>query len=180
VIAVVAYTVLVRRLRPTWMGNTSEFNKLVKRALWTAGRLWLMTFRQRHFEPGAKQRYRYADRTFRWNYKKAYGRNPSRNRSRNLPLHPRQVQDLVYTGDLKAAVLGRPVDAFNIETTATSNRVRARVRVPLPHPLNPKNRGEVTRLNREEFRAMHREAYENLLILMDVAETRLEEVRFAA
>lgn len=151
----VTFEVQITELRPAEMLQR-VFNGLVRQALEAAARFWLRAILPRHFEPAASARYNYRGRSARWRRIKAEV-TTIRKRDGSLVNAPKPPAPLVWSGDMKKDVLGKPIDSFTVRATATSNRQIVRVRVPLPHPIHPANAGELTRLNepdRQEMQAV--------------------------
>lgn len=157
---VATFAVQIKRHR-NLADTQRQFNQIIREVLIETGQYWAREFLPKHFEPGASGRYGYAPREERTRRIKRYAKQVHRWDGAVVPLadNPRP---LVFTGELIEDVLGRDPANFSVRATATSNRQRVVVKVPLPHPLNPKNKGEVTRLIPSELRAMHRFATRRL------------------
>jgi hypothetical protein len=122
-----------------------------------AAREWLDEYLPLHFEAGSSQRYRYAPRNPRWNRAKARGKAwVARGVFIRIPTPPTA---LVWKGQLQQSALANR-RLHRIESVARMWQgrpmFRVRVRIPLPHPLNPKNRGELTRMTPTEARTLAR------------------------
>lgn len=148
----VKFSVKIQETKPTELMQRS-FNGMVKRSMEKAGEMWIKEFLPIHFTPKAVQRYRYAKRSDTLNAIKRRARQITNEAGVKVPME-KPPSPFVWTGEMKREVLGRSVDEFNIRTTATSNKVKAKVPVRIPHPLNPKNAGEIPRLVRDEIKAM--------------------------
>lgn len=136
-----------------------ELNEITRTALTAAAQLWIKEFLPLHFIPSATQRYGYAPRNAKY---RAIKRRAEKIRiaefSNVFVPAPSPPSPLVWTGELKKEVLGRPLSEYNIKARATSNKQQVRVPVKIPHPLNPKNSGEITKLITLEILAMQNEA----------------------
>ncbi|WP_166820517.1 hypothetical protein [Thalassoroseus pseudoceratinae] len=140
-----------------------EFNALVREALIEAAEFWIKEFLPLHFESSAVRRYGYAARKSYYNKLKRRARMILKpGTAQQYVPAPKPPGPLVYTGELKKEVLSRPVSAFKIKATATGKKQKVRVPVRIPHPINPKNSGELTKLVNEELKMMHRVATEAL------------------
>jgi hypothetical protein len=122
-----------------------------------AARKWIDEFLELHFEPGNSQRYRLAARNPSWQRKKARGRAYVRRGVWvSIPTPP---VALVWKGQLKNRVLSNR-RTLQIQSIARmwkgAPHFRVKVPVPIPHPLNPKNKGEVTRMIASETRLLQR------------------------
>lgn len=124
-----------------------------------AGWWWINNCLPRHFTFAAYQLYGYARRSFRWNQKKLNAKRAySVNTGASYPAEQPPVP-MVWTGELRRHVLGR-TNSYQVKATAkfaTGDRkqiVRVSVPVGIPHPINPKNAGELTRIAPSEFRQM--------------------------
>lgn len=144
-----------------------EFNSLVREALTEAAKWWIEHFLPLHFEPSAVRRYGYAARKAEHNAIKRRARMVKKpGTAQTYVPAPKPPAPLVYTGELKREVLSRPVSAFKIKATATGKKQKVRVPVRIPHPINPKNSGELTKLVNEELKMMHFVAMETLKDLL--------------
>lgn len=138
--------VTITRARSWYLASgksKSEINRAFKEAGQEVGKLWSTKFALKHFQPGATARYQYKRRGYRWNRfkidEKEY-RNPFDNIKR--PILKPQPWNLVCCGQFKERVeTGR--GGFRVHSTAKGNKaneqlINVYVRIPLPHPLNPK------------------------------------------
>lgn len=143
-----SFRVKVTAMRPATM-MVRAWNHLIAGAYRLAGEYWVEHFLPLHFTAGAVQRYSYAARTRRYLERKRFAK-ALRDGKGNwfVPIKP--PLPLVYSDQLRKDVLGRNKSAFNIRATATSNKHQVRVPVRIPHPLNPKNAGEIVRWNDQE------------------------------
>ena len=148
------------RLDAMRQGATAkQVNTIFRFAGMEAGYYWINNYLHLHFEPQAYQRYGYARRSFRWNRKKQNAvKAYSPNTGREYPA-PKPPKPLVWTGEMRDRVLSRK-NSYQVKATAkfaSDDRrqvVNIRIPIPLPHPINPKNRGELTKLAMSEWRKM--------------------------
>lgn len=124
-----------------------------------AGFWWINNCLEKHFEQRAYQLYGYARRSFRWNQKKsnakrAYSPNTGRVYPAEQPPKP-----LVWTGEMRDHVLSRR-SSYQVKATAKFSSgerqqlISVVVPVGIPHPINPRNKGELTRIAPSEWRHM--------------------------
>lgn len=134
-----------------------ELNDATREALRAAAKFWIKKFLPLHFELQAVQRYGYAarDRVYR-RIKREIERIKIAEFSDVTVPAPKPAKPLVWTGEMRDEVLGRPLSEYKIKARATAKKQTVKVPVRIPHPLNPKNSGELTRLINEEIRAMQR------------------------
>lgn len=168
--------IYIARRRKSWERSTAEFNKLLKQALHETGEYWVREYLPRHFRPGASQRYNYAPRSGRWQAIKHRARMGRQWRNGREVLLPKPVAPLVWTGQLRDEVLGRPVSDFNIKTSGATGKARVHVPVKIPHPISKYHTGELTKLLPSEAREMARMAKAILDDLLDHAPSTTETV----
>lgn len=155
----ITFKVLIKRTQSIGM-KQSEFNRAVRIALTEAGLYWQQNFLHRHFEASAFGRYNYAPRGYRYQNRKRY-------------VTHREPLPLVFLGELRDYVLSnRDKGAIRVQSTATATRQQVRVPVRLPHPINPKNRGELTRPSSAENKEIGR--YANR-VLRELLQRRITE-----
>lgn len=112
-----------------------EINGIVRDAMYAAGEKWVKEYAPLHFEPGAVQRYGYRARKPRYLARK-----------RRLGIS----RPLVWSGDLMVSLLYRPVSAWNIKATATSNRAQTKIPIKSPHPMAKRQFEEIAAMTRDE------------------------------
>lgn len=128
-----------------------EWNKWIALAFREAGEYWIREFLPQHFTPGAVQRYRYQARKRQYLERKRRARLLRDWRGRHfVPTKP--PLPLVYSGAVKDELLSRPISAFNIRATATSNRQSVKVPLRLPHPMRAQQLSELRAMIHEEER----------------------------
>lgn len=157
--------VALKRERKRWLeegtgGGIRVFHGYVREALKKAASEWIDRFLPLHFGVMSFGRYNYAPRSGRYqNYKRnspwlrknVWGGTPRQWNATYVPnLYLGQTPEpFRYTGELKDYVLANR-QAGNIlsATRAVSRGQEAFVRIPvqLPHPIHPKNAGELTKL----------------------------------
>jgi len=119
-------------LRTDWNGMQKDWNKLVRSVMEEVGEVWVQEFMPLHFKPGATKRYGYKIRSEQW---KAYKRRLFG-----------ESKPLIFTGQMRDQLLANA--GIRIVARATNNRASVRVKMPIPHPLNPKaGKGELGRLD---------------------------------
>jgi len=122
----------IRMLRTDWDGMQKDWNALVRAVMEEVGELWVEQFMPLHFRPGATNRYGYRIRSDAWKeYKRRiYGHS----------------KPLIETGLMRDRLLANA--GIRIVARATNKKASVRVKMPLPHPLNPKaGKGEIGRLD---------------------------------
>ena len=128
----ITFKVLIKQTKSVGM-KQAEFNRAVKVALTEAGLYRQDNFLPFHFDRMAFGRYNYAPRLSKYQEKK-------RRITHNEPI------PLVFLGELRDYVLSnRQKGHIRVIATATATRQQVRVPVRMPHPLNPKNRGELSK-----------------------------------
>lgn len=141
----------VRMAITTARGKTA-FNKAVNQAGEEVARYWIDHYLLKHFDEGAYQRYRYAARTPRWNRIKRQEAWWYKGQLWYLQHPPRP---LVFTGEMERHVMRR-MHVLPIEAKAGAYggrwNARVKVKISIPHALNPKNKGELKRVNPSEWR----------------------------
>lgn len=153
----VKFSVRVRRFRPPEM-MLRQWNDIIREALKEAAEFWIATCLPKHFEQGASQRYQYEKR------REAYLRlkrimekvRPwigTKRQAAYIPA-PKPPRPWVWSGMTIDKLLKRSPSDFNIQARATSKRQTVRVPLPVPHPTNPNNVGELGKMTRDEFRMM--------------------------
>lgn len=154
-----SWKIRIRRQRPPGM-MLREFNGYVRQAMHGAGEYWVTHILPLHFLPSAVHRYAYISRTERYLRRK---RRATRVREwRGQWVNAVQPPlPLVWSDALRRSTR-RPLSEWNIRATATANRQKVVVPVRLPHPMNPKNAGEITRVNNEDIRNMRRIIEQNV------------------
>lgn len=107
-------------------------NDAVRKALIGVGHFLIeVNLRQRKFNTGNRQWYGFRPRSARYEAKKF--RDFIRDPETGLKVRPgRPAVDLVYTGRLKAYIESKPADQYRMIPTATSNRIRLRIPIPVP------------------------------------------------
>jgi hypothetical protein len=145
-------SIVIKQERPPELLQRN-LNEIVRRVLTQTAQYWLVYFREKHFDPGAFQRYGYEARSAKYNAikRRALTVKDWQGREHTAPKPP---APLVWSGSLRDAVLKKSPADFNIVARATANRQTVSVKIPIPHPLNPKNAGEIGRLIPSEVRAM--------------------------
>lgn len=131
----------------------SKINEMTRVALTSIGMLWISDFLPLHFLPSAVQRYGYTARSRRTLARK-YKKNGS-------------TAPLVDTGKFRDSVLHKSPLDFNIVARATTNKQTVKVKVPVPHPLNPKNAGEIRQSVNAEWKAMSNEGKAAFMLELD-------------
>lgn len=143
----IAFRVQVVQDRAAWVGKTRDFNAIVKGSLIEGARLWVRDLLPRHFGPLAKRRYAHQPRRERYNRTKR--RRPTlRDWKGNYHPNPRygeEPADLTYTGELEEYVLGRSVEEYLSDRTASgaTGKEKFRVRIGFPHPMQVQHAAEV-------------------------------------
>lgn len=132
------FSATLTKYRTDWPAQVSAFNNLVRDVLYETGQYWIDHFLMMHFEIGAEARYGYIRRSPFWiRLKQSIG----------------ELRPLVFTGELLRMVQG---GNQRIVAKATQSKQRVVVKVPIPHPLNPKaGKGEIGRLTQSELEEMH-------------------------
>lgn len=157
----ITFKVLIKRTQSVGM-KQAEFNRAVKWALTEAGLMWVQEFLPRHFETMAFGRYNYAPR----------GRGYQERKRRVTGMQP---IPLVFFGELRSTVLAnRGKGLIRVVATATANRQQVRVPVRIPHPINPKNKGELVRTTKDEYQQVGRHANR---VLRQMLERRMTEIK---
>lgn len=110
----------------------SEINEAVRKALIGVGHFLIeVNLRQRKFAADNRQRYGFRPRSAKHEARKR--REFIFDPETRLKVRPgRPPTDLVYTGRLKAFIEAKPADQYRMLPTATSNRIRLRIPIPVP------------------------------------------------
>jgi len=149
--------------------STAEINESVRRGGEVVGVEWVVTMLPTHFGSNAAGMYSHAPRTPGWKRRKLRAKQrggliflglrpnyiPPNAFTINTPRGKQFAQwvvrapqdimdDNVFTGWMRSKVLNKTASAFNIRSKATRGQGRVTVPVPLGHPRNPKNVGELT------------------------------------
>jgi hypothetical protein len=143
---------------------------------------WIPVALPKHFRPEAVQAYQYAARrpvynkiknkanyiepNFKYN---ARGRRMPSAKFPNPNLGKSPVNPLELTGQMKTGLLGKPPQSFNMVFSITNAKQVVRLKLPINHPINPKNKGEVGRLNNEDRRIMSKIANQRFSLLVSKA-----------
>lgn len=163
---VLKYT--IKRIRKRWEDDnlsTREINTIFSDALVIVSKHWVDKMLPLHFGNAAMNRYGYKFRSRRHLARKAVIRPDL------VPPAP-----LEYTGELKSYVMGNARSGQIINSTRTVPKrgsqktagvIRAIIPVQIPHPLNPKNKGELTRIIRSERRELDRMFFAAVNQLLD-------------
>lgn len=139
----------IRQSRPPEL-LLREWNRLVREALEEdVAPYWILNYLPLHFEPGAVQRYSYAARQEKYNRKKRT-RDVVKIKGKVVPL-AKPTGPLVLTGELRTSLLGKTPEQFNSKATVTSKKWQLRIPLRIPHPINPRNSGELSRYIHEEI-----------------------------
>lgn len=149
----------------------SKLNEMVRQALKAAALFWIKEFMPLHFQEGAYQRYSYAARGARYNAIKRKAETVRDWHSGNKMPRPKPAAPLVWTGSFREQLLNRTPQAFNMSIAATKTKQTVRVKLPCPHPLNPKNASEPGRLITEEIRQMQKVAIQEFNYLLDALQS---------
>ncbi len=158
------WKVFVKRNRPPGL-VMRRWNAIVTLALNETGKFWIKEFLPLHFQPSAVQRYSLAARRSAYlliKQKVDYLNIGFWSQKQHQYIGQRvkiakPTAPLVLTGNLRDSLLAKARGGgLTIKTTATSNKAIVRVKCPIPHPINPKNKGEITRLIRPEIEAMNK------------------------
>lgn len=161
-------------------GDKGEFNELVKKSLLAAAAHWLKHFLPLHFLTTAIDRYGYKPRRKKWNdYKRAAKTiyvKPESNPKHPMaglrvanPNYHKEPDPLVWTGHLKAFVTQKPIEMYtnNARFTYLGKNPTIKVLVPLSHPINAVNAGEITKMTAEEKDILRGVANAELARLVD-------------
>lgn len=184
------FSMTVKEQRPKWLGSQREFNEIVRHALRSAAAWWLHFMLPKHFEPGAARKYKYTPRNSRYQRTKYFmglqGRYITKRGPGDIPEGTKVLATfppapLVWTGDMKAKVLNRPVNEYIAASraTATSNRQRIRVPIPLGHPIPSHNTHELTVVTTEEMSELRHVFHNALLKRMHEGPQELVTIRIA-
>lgn len=126
-----------------------EWNSLVREALeQDVAKFWIANYLPLHFQPSAVQRYSYAARTDKYLRRKRT-KDKVKIKTKVVPIW-KPTGPLILTGELMNSLLGKSPEAFNSKATVTSKKWQLRVPLRIPHPINPRNSGELSRLVKEE------------------------------
>jgi hypothetical protein len=148
---VISYTVRVERIRKEWADSKrgkAALNRIFREALTDVAAFWIEHILPTHFGNQATALYGYRFRSDR------YLKRKRRLRPDLIPPAPfelsGQLKDYVMTNAQSGRMLA------NSKPVATSSKIRVTIPVRIPHPIHPKNRGELSRLNRSDRRQMRR------------------------
>lgn len=140
----------------------AKFNKAVKKELVAEGHEWVKRYLKFHFEKRAFGRYAYAARRRRWNeFKMRLAKRGSFHWPKYGPLYRAEnpPKPMVFTGRLRDQVLNKNV--YQPKATKRQGNGVFLLRVPIRTArgsesgvINPRNRGELGRLNPTEQREM--------------------------
>jgi hypothetical protein len=158
----ITISVTVKEERPRWLGSQREFNEIVRHALRSAAFYWFDRFLPLHFQPGSARKYGYTPRTQKYQRLKYFlgraGAYITKRGPGDIPEGTKvratfPPQSLVWTGDMKQKVLSRPPADYvsSSRATATSNRQRIRIPIPLGHPIPAHNTHELTVVTPDEY-----------------------------
>lgn len=162
-------SIVIKQERPPELLQ-KNLNEIVRRVLVQVAQMWIVRFRELHFGPGAVQRYSYVARSAKYNAIKRRALTVKDWQGREVTA-PKPPSPLVWSGSLRDAVLKKSPADFNIVARATSNRQTVSVKIPIPHPLNPKNAGEIGRLIPSEVREMQEFAVQLFLAEIEKLKT---------
>ena len=175
---VVAFKVKMISYRRSWMGKRGEFNELVRSSLRDVAALWIAQFLPRHFTNQAISLYRYAFR------KPRYVERKRRLRPELIPPAPFQFRGTLMDYVMANAQSGQMLSASKaVATWSTSKNPsgKSQIKIPvrIPHPIHPKNRGELTRLAPSEIREMRRTFFDSLGSRLKASNKVREEAKIA-
>lgn len=138
-----------------------DMKNIVRNTLRAMIFLWASRYLPKHFEISSKFRYKFRPRGRGYKRLKeiialtrqmnASVWDAEKNRfARSTVRAPSDINpnlDWVFTGTARKNILGRPASYYSqsAKVTATRTRQRAEVRLPVGHPYNPQNLGELTR-----------------------------------
>lgn len=141
--------------------SAGELNDIFRASLRATAEQWINTMLPQHFGNEAMNRYGYKFRSKRHLARKAWLRPD---------LSP--PAPLEYTGELKSYVMGNATSGQMLNRTKTistgpsqknpNGKLRMTIPVQVPHPLNPKNAGELSRVIRSERRELDRLFYDTV------------------
>lgn len=167
------YNEAANKMRAAFEVKAKVFNHHAREAIRDVATWWVNTLLAGHFEYEAMAKYGLRPRSDKWNRRKNRGWIPPddfytrQNRKRGIDParlwtritpHPvGQERPLDARGQIKAHVLaGRQTFIANM-SVPTTGRIRATVKIPVPHPINPKFKGEMVRttfVEREQMKRM--------------------------
>ena len=171
-------SIKLKRLKPP-DAVASFFNMIVREGLELAGKWWLEERFKLHFGPNAFNIYKYKNRTIRTIALKLAQMNllggkldviPDRIAARiavaqgrvpfvdPMPLERPENIDRQGQPRLRDTVESQA----RVRATATANKQTMRITLPLGHPINPKNVGELSTVNDNEWREMRRIVVEHV------------------
>lgn len=165
--------VKIERVVPIWLsegGTRRELKTYIEQALREAADEWIRNYLPLHFDNSAIGRYGYKPRSSKYNALKV--RRNFLFDYRNKIVRPVQKpQPTVFSlfGDLKNFVMGNQASGDMLRRTriqGATTRMTAKIPVNFPHPINAKNKGEMTRIRRNEHNAIMRLAFERLKELL--------------
>lgn len=128
---IVTFKESLDRILPAGL-KAKQVNDAVRQALIGVGH-WLVeeNLRKRKFNTGNRQLYGFRPRSAKYEAKKY--RKFIRDPETGLKVRPgRPAVDLVFTGRLKQFIESKPSTQYRMIPTATSNRVRLRIPIPVP------------------------------------------------
>lgn len=173
---------VIKRARKRWLaaaGSNAELNKIFRESLMATASFWIDNYLPLHFGNQAMSRYGYARRSQRFLRRKAIVRPDL------VPPSPME-----YTGELKEYLLGKArsgamLNASKAISTGVSKKnpngkLRVTIPIRIPHPINPKNKGELSRVTRQERRAMNQVFIAELERRLDQSPTIIEYERINA
>jgi hypothetical protein len=126
----------IKMFRGDFAGMQRDFNRLLVSVLLDLGYWWIEHKLPIHFTASGAGRYRYPTHTRKFlALKQAIG----------------SPEPFVFSGELRDYAIARA----NPKATATRNRSRLIVAIPIPHPIRPKWRGQLGKLSRGDLRELH-------------------------
>lgn len=163
-----SFRAIVEQTRADYMVSKSALNEAVRVSLVDGpAATFTAEVLSRKFEPSAFARYGYPPRSGKWNEIKRRGSERLGVPPMSPPIalvwtgaagHPLSVRETVLGGVASGETLRRA------QGIARGERMELRVKIPIPHPLNPRNAGELKSITADEKRRLDQRARAELRV----------------
>ena len=136
----ITFKVQLKMFRDDYEGMQRDFNRIVREVLVETGHWWIENVLMDRFRATAVQEFRFTQRSQKWLEMKL---------RRGLHKH------MVFTGELIEQVESQ---SYRPKATATANKAKLVIRIPIPHPIRSKYSGELGKLRRGDMKVLHKYA----------------------
>lgn len=147
------FSVIIRENNPPELQKKAK-NAIVRKVLQETGTVWAKEFLPKHFGRSSRPRYNYVARRPKY--------NAAKRRAKKIKVKggfvkaPQPPEPFQWSGAWKESVLSKAPSDFKTVATSTSKKQKVRIKVPIPHALQPRNAGEFRRVLTSEIKVMQK------------------------